>query len=321
MFTHPEDMLSTPSHTWHGSAVMWHESLESNILSLKTENERFTGVKIKFQTQHYLAISVYYPTSGKDCEFLECISNLSDFINKHNEENQTILIGADSNCSEKSSPRRKEAFRKFCEEFDLHKSHCNGPTFHHHNGSSSSNIDYFLVSAKSSAQLKSLSAICTLENPENFSSHDPVTAILMVQSENSEHVSDLYSHTYSDFSQKKIIWDQDKLQEYQSIAAKALSDCESYFPSAEFIPLKCQLYSDLFVKSAELTQDSKLPAKTFKNVKPSGRKPQAWQYLRKTLSTWKNIGGKSKQASYFSNTNMLGAISSASGDMRTISRV
>ena len=211
MFTPTEDILGYTNHTWHGSAVMWHSSLDSSVESLKTLNERFTGVKINVHSNIFIAISVYFPTSGKDAEFLECISDLSNFIRVHREGRETILIGTDSNCSDKSSPRRKQALRTFCEEFDLFKSCCNHPTFHHPNGSSESNIDYFLVSAKSSQNLQNLTASCTLENPENFSSHDPISASLKIKCEKSETKSCLYSSTYTDFTQKKIIWNQDNL--------------------------------------------------------------------------------------------------------------
>ena len=31
MFTPPEDLLSRTDHSWHGAAIMWHTSLDSNI--------------------------------------------------------------------------------------------------------------------------------------------------------------------------------------------------------------------------------------------------------------------------------------------------
>ena len=68
----PEDMLSSPDHTWHGSAIAWHHTLDSLIENISTSNERFTGVLLNFPGLKLLAISVYFPTSGKDDEFLDC---------------------------------------------------------------------------------------------------------------------------------------------------------------------------------------------------------------------------------------------------------
>ena len=118
-FTPTEDRLSNIEHTWHGAAVMWHESLNSSVSSVANTHDRFTGIKVNSQGQSILAISAYLPTSGKDDDFLDCLSELSLFILENNEAEGGILIGTDSNCSEKSSPRRLHGFQQFCREHDL----------------------------------------------------------------------------------------------------------------------------------------------------------------------------------------------------------
>ena len=80
MFINPEDKLNRPDHTWHGSAIGWHNSLNNSIGNISASNERFTGVHLNLPGFKVLAISVYFPTSGKDEEFMECISNLSHYI-------------------------------------------------------------------------------------------------------------------------------------------------------------------------------------------------------------------------------------------------
>ena len=80
MFTPPEDKLGSSDHTWHGSAVMWHASLNSNVTSIKTTHARFTGIKLKTQNLKFIIISVYFPTSGKDDEYLECVSDLTNYV-------------------------------------------------------------------------------------------------------------------------------------------------------------------------------------------------------------------------------------------------
>ena len=84
---------------------------------------------------------MYFPTSGKDAEFLECVSDLINFVMEYQKENETILMGMDSNCSEKSSARRILALRNLCQQLELVKMSISHPTFHHHNGLSESNID------------------------------------------------------------------------------------------------------------------------------------------------------------------------------------
>ena len=120
-FTPVEDSLGCSSHTWHGAAIMWHDSLDSNILQLRNTNDRFTSIKLDSEGNHILVISAYLPTSGKDEEFADCLAELSEFIANNSMDDEAVLIGTDSNCSEKSTPRRIQAFQTFCDEHDLVK--------------------------------------------------------------------------------------------------------------------------------------------------------------------------------------------------------
>ena len=45
-FVNPEDKLGNPDHTWHGAAIMWHDTLNSDILAIPNTHDRFTGVKV-----------------------------------------------------------------------------------------------------------------------------------------------------------------------------------------------------------------------------------------------------------------------------------
>ena len=265
-YTPPEDRLSTPDHTWHGAAIMWHESLNSNVLNITNTHDRFSGIQLTFQGQLILAISLYLPTSGQDDQFLECLGELSNFIVENSSDIGTILIGTDSNCSDKSSRRRLQGFQKFCEDHQLLKVSHSGPTFHHHNGLSSSNIDCFLISLNRAPRLTAVSTQCTEENPQNMSSHDPVLTNLVLPAAAQVCSKEKYSHRYQDFHQSKVIWEEEKIGDYQSLTSKILSEYESYFSTPEFIPLKCQLYSELLVKAAEISLDTR-PSKPAKKAK------------------------------------------------------
>ena len=104
MFTAPEDLLCNTDHTWHGTAIMWHISLDSSVSRLTTTNSRFTAVTIKIQDHGFLVMSVYFPTCGKDEEYLELCTDLVNFVTLNQQMNSSdiVLVGADSNCSNKS---------------------------------------------------------------------------------------------------------------------------------------------------------------------------------------------------------------------------
>ena len=300
MFTPPEDLLCNIDHSWHGSAIMWHASLDSNITTLKTSNDRFSSLKIISENEKFIAISVYFPTSGKDSEFLECVSDLVNFVSENRKENETILIGTDSNCSEKSSLRRIKAFDSLCRELKLVKASTSRPTFHHHNGSSESNIDCFLISEEYSSKLSSILSLCTLDTPDNLSSHDPVTALLEIPVSTGCDQGTDYGHTFTDFTQQRIVWDVDNLQNYQHTAATALAEYEEIFSLPEHIPLKCELYSSILVRSAELCLASKPAPKPGRRKKPSMSVHKAWLHLRKSYKEWKKRGKIKDQAcTYF----------------------
>ena len=182
---------------------MWHESLNSSVLNLPNTHDRFTGIKLNLQGQHILAIAAYLPTSGKDDDFLDCLAQLSNFIQENKGDTCTVLIGTDSNCSSKSTPRRLHGFEQFREEHNLLKVCLSEPTFHHSNGQSSSNIDYFLISCNHSLapNLCNIFSQCTQDYPQNFSSHDPVITTLVVPYVEQECNLEKYGYTYTEFIQ------------------------------------------------------------------------------------------------------------------------
>ena len=120
-------------------------TIDKYILKVPIISERFCGVSYSDKQSHILAYTVYLPTSGQDDEFLEIISKLSFDISDNICAKSSILIGLDSNQSEKSTRRRTEAMERFREQFSL-KTILLGdrPTFHHNNGTSVSQIDHIL---------------------------------------------------------------------------------------------------------------------------------------------------------------------------------
>ena len=103
MFDSNEDKILTSGHTWHGVAVGWHDDLNADVESIPTNNTRFAGIRIALKTGSILSISLYAPTSGKDDEFLECITDLTEYILSNISEGDRLLLGTDSNCSKKTT--------------------------------------------------------------------------------------------------------------------------------------------------------------------------------------------------------------------------
>jgi exonuclease III len=122
MFEHSEDKILSGGMVWQGAAIAWHDTLSSTspVIPLPVTCDRFVAVLLSLEdNQETLAISLYAPTSGRDDDFLECLDFLSNFIQSHMPVSGSVIIGTDSNCSMKSSKRRKEAWSGLCKEFSL----------------------------------------------------------------------------------------------------------------------------------------------------------------------------------------------------------
>ena len=287
MFLNPEDLLNRPDHAWHGVAVGWRKDTHAKIQYIETIHNRITGIKATFNKNSILFISFYAPTSGHDEDFLESIGYLSEYINNNASKDDKVIIGTDSNCSAKSTVRRQESWRNFCEKFSLKPKQPARPTFHHHNQSSESCIDLFVIST--GLHTSPVTQHCTLDNPLNLSSHDPLEMSVSIELDCSEK-KDRYSHTYTNFDRKNVLWEPSKLTKYQELAASALSEAVSYWNQPEAIPYLSSLVSKLLVNCA--TAVFKTTGPTIRNSRalPSLSIRQAKNQLKVSFKNWKQAG-------------------------------
>ena len=290
MFTNTEDKIISHSQTWHGVALGWHDDIHSQVSPLKSNYERFAAARIALNSMNLLVISFYAPTSGKDDEFLECFCYLTNFLTENRRQNDVLLIGTDSNCSAKSTTRRKKILSDFCTAFSLIVHTTNNPTFHHSNLTSESCIDYFLISESQSQLLGKINQLCNLEHPMNLSSHDPLLSTLKISMEPTVENIPGHSSNYTNFNQKRIIWDKLKMNQYQSLAGKALTSALEYWNFPEAIPLLCSLFPQLLVNCAEMTFDSKISNSKPSKFKKSRKQMKAEKILKKAYRNWKAYG-------------------------------
>ena len=138
MFLPAEDVVLKRGPTWHGTAIGWHSSANSKVTKLPVVSERFCGVcycDLDTNTR-ILAYTAYLPTSGQDDAFLETVSQLTlDILaNIEDRKNCTVIIGLDSNQSEKSTSRRIISMKSFMSDINLKTILPDDkPTFHHNN--------------------------------------------------------------------------------------------------------------------------------------------------------------------------------------------
>ena len=107
MFLPAEDRLLHSGQVWHGAAVGWHRDIHTKMTPLPCTHDRLVGAKYCMADHSLLLISLYAPTSGQDDDFLESLPHLSQYIQLNTTKGDKVLIGTDSNCSNKSSKRRQ----------------------------------------------------------------------------------------------------------------------------------------------------------------------------------------------------------------------
>ena len=227
MFIPTEELLLTTGAIWHGTAIGWDIDIDNFVTKLPVVSERFCGISYRDAKSDILSYTLYLPTSGLDEEFLEVLSQLFSDINQHRQQNSVIVIGADTNQSNKSSTRRIEAMQTFCKDFSLKSVLISSePTFHHNNQTSSSQIDHILYFLPESCEidLQFYEQLCKLDNSANLSSHDVIIGNLKLPLILTEKTDHDFSDTYQSFIVNKPNWEECGIANYQAQAFKVLSD-------------------------------------------------------------------------------------------------
>ena len=97
MLCYPEDQVLKPNHVWHGVAIGWRKDITVNIQAIESTHDRAVGVKMTLLKKSLLLVSYYAPTSGKDDDFLESISCLTEYLQRNLGPSDQIIIGTDCN--------------------------------------------------------------------------------------------------------------------------------------------------------------------------------------------------------------------------------
>ena len=169
-----EDMVTMRNLSFHGVALGVASELSEKTREIKTENKNIVAVKVSTGGTDLLVINVYMPTMGKDQEFEEATDAIKQIIETTEDQDQRTVILGDINLDEKSSTRRKRAWEKLLEEFDLTDNITGTPTHFHHASDAISELDRFITK---NADLD----ITTVMEDIGSSDHIPIQAELRVQ--------------------------------------------------------------------------------------------------------------------------------------------
>ena len=120
-----------------------------------------------------LHVGIYLPTSGKDSQFIDQITNLDHCLAMMRIEHPDMpfFIRGDANVNP-NNHKRASVFSAFVKKWNLQKTFIGHPTYHHFlgNGRSDSELDVLLHSSVNSERLVEI--VCRLDFPAIASLHD-----------------------------------------------------------------------------------------------------------------------------------------------------
>lgn len=220
-------------------AIAWPKEWAGRVLSMDCGNERIIAVELVANVK-IMIISVYMPTNystTESCnEYRECLDILHDMIAKYSSSHRVIIAG-DFNGT-LLEPRRYNKHDQLLSQF-VREHHLipnldtDKPTFVHHSGASSSQIDYVL------SQEAGLVTECRIieNNGVNVSSHLAVTAVIKVSVDLRETSK---SNNSSKKSIKKFQWNIMNTDTFESVLVNelnsvAVSDLQSSEDKLQFL--------------------------------------------------------------------------------------
>ena len=296
MFTPPEELMLTPGTAWHGTTIGWSADIDRFVTKLPVISDRFCGVAYSDKRISLLSYTAYLPTSGQDEEFLEVLAQLSADIIQHMQDNVAVIIGADTNQSQKSSKRRTDAMNRFKIDFSFKSILVsNEPTFHHNNLTSVSQIDtiFHFIPETVGIDLKFLEHLCKLNQSANLSSHDVIIGKMKIPLNSQETSEKDYSETYQQFIVHKPKWEESGLENYQEQTFNVLSDLCRTFQGPEFIPALSEFFSKMLVISEKQNFDTtqSLQNKNRKSLPAFSKEHiQAYKQHEKICKQWRTAG-------------------------------
>ena len=169
-------------------------------------------------------ISLYFPTHGRDAEFISALSALEACILQVSEDYFCpIYLRGDCNVNPKNTAR-VTLFTHLMNKLSLFSFDLHHPTHHHFtgNGSSDSQLDLLLYSGPPSLAETFHSLECSLTNPLVESHHDLITSAFPVPLQPAEPSTGNVAALRIPNHRVKIKWDSANIPVYVSLVSPCL---------------------------------------------------------------------------------------------------
>ena len=285
-------LVSTRAHG--GTMILWKKALDKFITVLPLCTPSFLPVLIQPpECLPSIHIAMYLPTAGREREFIEEVTKLSNFLDEtiENYPGCPIFIKGDSNVNKKNESRVK-ILNHFLISHNLKRIAISHNTYHHFigHGIFDSNIYVILQSKEMGVEEKVITIFCQSEYPEILSHHDPIQSTLRLPQISTSDPPTTPKVPTIENKRMRILWSDDNIPHYQSLLGdnlKSLRDRWMDTRSQTSISLLIELSSAILSSAAVSTNKAIYLSEA--NTSKSSYIPR---HIKKLHSKLRNLNSK-----------------------------
>ena len=218
-----------------GTMAIWKRSVDKYITLYPVRSSSFLPVIFSPPGSPVsVHIGLYLPTSGQETQFVSQVTHLRILIEEIQEKypDCMVYLRGDSNANT-NNKQRYNIFENFLKSMKLNNVSIPHKTYHHFVGDGlyDSNIDVVLHSTNAAVE-RIETVICKLENPLVDSHHDIILSTFTLPVENVQSIDDnLETAPRVENKRVKIIWQDDRIADYQTEIGAKLSSLRNMWSS------------------------------------------------------------------------------------------
>ena len=252
------------NHAHGGTMILWKRSLDPFITVLQTPCSSFLPILLNIPCHPVsVHISLYLPTSGKEPDFLDKLSNLSNLLDKILDKysGATIFIRGDSNVNPKNETRNV-LFQHFQDVFKLNRVPLCHNTYHHFVGDGlfDSEIDVIMNSKSNNIDESVTDIICKHLHPEIDSHHDLILSEFSLPFDTPPPPpEDLLVAPRVEIDRIKVCWSDEGIIEYEKAVSphlRRLRESWSQTESKSLFNILLSSTNSILSKSASCTNET-----------------------------------------------------------------
>ena len=205
---------------------MWKSELSPYIKIIPTPTSSVLALVLDIPNyEKSIHVGIYLPTSGKETEYLEELSNLEICIHELRElyPSYPIFIRGDANANFNHKPRNN-IFNHYVDKNNFKRVFLNHTSYHHFtgNGASDSELDVILHTMDTHENVERIE--CKEENPLIDSHHDIVVSAFSLSDSPNDPPDDSNNVTAPKVhnDRVKILWSEANILKYKDLIGDSL---------------------------------------------------------------------------------------------------